>query len=94
MRIKWLRLALKDLDDIAQYIKQDNLGAAKRVVIIIKEKVKLLSNHPHIGRPGRVPETRELIVDSIPFIVSYRIKNNEIEILRVLHCSRRWPEKF
>ncbi len=47
-----------------------------------------------MGRPGRVLGTRELIVSSAPYIVPYRVKNNFIEILRVLHVAMEWPEEI
>lgn len=40
-----------------------------------------------MGRPGRIPGTRELIISSIPYIIPYRVKNNSIEVLRVLHVA-------
>ena len=93
MQIKWLKLALNDLDEIAEFIKKDNPQAAEKIVKMLWQKVNILKDHPEIGRPGRVKETRELILNEIPFIIPYRIKIN-IEILRVLHSSRNWPDKF
>jgi len=37
--------------------------------------------------------TRELVVRNLPYIIPYRVRDNTIEILRVLHTSRRWPGK-
>ncbi len=47
-----------------------------------------------IGRPGRRPNTRELIISGTPHIVAYRLKGRETQILRVLHGARRWPEQL
>ena len=60
----------------------------------IKNAVSLLSDQPGIGRVGRVPGTRELVVDKTPYVLPYRVLDNDIEILRVLHTSRRWPKKI
>jgi toxin ParE1/3/4 len=60
----------------------------------IEEAVSGLSSHPELGRPGRVPQTRELIVSGTPYIVPYRIKEDVVEILTVLHAARRWPDRF
>jgi toxin ParE1/3/4 len=35
--------------------------------------VHLLSETPEIGRPGRIPTTRELVVPKTRYIVPYRI---------------------
>jgi plasmid stabilization system protein ParE len=28
-----------------------------------------------------------------PYLLPYRIKSNEVEILRVLHAAQKWPER-
>ena len=38
--------------------------------------------------------TRELVIRNLPYIIPYRVRENFIEILRVLHTSRRWPGKL
>jgi addiction module toxin, RelE/StbE family len=94
MRIKWLRLALQDINEIAEYIALDNPHAARQLVKQIWLKATLLSAHPEIGRPGRVSGTRELFIDGTRYIVPYRIVEDQIQILRVLHTSRNWPDNF
>lgn len=90
-RIRWLKAALKNLDDEAVYIARDNPQAAKEVVRRILDDVDGLADHPAIGRSGRVPGTRELVVTGTPYLVPYRVKGKTVEILRVFHGSRRWP---
>jgi toxin ParE1/3/4 len=68
--------------------------AARRMVERIEEAVIRLEDHPDLGRSGRVPRTRELIVTGTPFIVPYRIKEDIVEILTVLHAARQWPDRF
>ena len=54
MRLRWTRLAERDLDDIAAYIGQDSPAAAARVVLeLIDQSDALLSRHAALGRPGR-----------------------------------------
>ena len=93
-RIKWLDLAVDDLDDIAGYISQDNPEAARRTVRRLWTAVKSLAEQPEMGRPGRVHGTRELVVSDTPFVVPHRVVGSEIEILRVLHGARDWPKSF
>jgi addiction module RelE/StbE family toxin len=93
LRLRWTRLAESDLDQIAAYIGQDSPAAAARVILELIDRVEtLLSRHPGIGRPGRVLGTRELIISGLPYIVPYRVRDRNVEILRVMHTSRRWPE--
>jgi toxin ParE1/3/4 len=94
MKIRWLEDSIKDLTLLRQYIAQENPTAARLVAKKIIHSVNLLLNQPGIGRAGRVPNSRELVVTGTPFLVPYRIKNNTIEILRVLHSAMPWPEEF
>ena len=92
MRLRWTRLAEIDLDEIAVYIGQDSPAAAARVVLeVIDQTESHLTRHVAVGRPGRVLGTRELVNAGLPYIVPYRVRDSDIEILRVLHTSRRWP---
>jgi toxin ParE1/3/4 len=94
MRIRWTRKALANLNDLAEYIAQDNPQAASKVVQRIVSVIDGLTKQPAMGRQGRVPGTRELVISGTPFIVPYRVKGSSIEILRVFHAARRWPEMF
>lgn len=92
MRLRWTRLAERDLDQIGDYIGQDNPAAAARVVLeLIDQAETLLPEHPAIGRPGRVLGTRELVIGNLPYIIAYRVRERDVEILRVLHTARAWP---
>jgi toxin ParE1/3/4 len=69
--------------------------SAKRVALHILYCVeRLLSENPKLGSAGRVPGTRELLIPKTPYVVPYRIRNGTIEIIRIYHTSRRWPEKL
>jgi addiction module RelE/StbE family toxin len=92
LRLRWTRLAERDLDQIGDYIGQDNPAAAARVVLeLIDQAETLLPEHPAIGRPGRVLGTRELVIGNLPYIIAYRVRERDVEILRVLHTARAWP---
>ena len=47
--------------------------------------------HPAAGRAGRLRGARELVIASLPYVIAYRVSERQIEILRVMHASRRWP---
>lgn len=53
-----------------------------------------LSNFPSMGRPGRVSGARELVVSGTPYIIPYRVRDEEVEILRVFHGARKWPRRL
>ncbi len=94
MKVKWVRHALKDLDDAGEFIARDNPQAAGKTVKRIWDATQLLAVHPHAGRAGRIPGTRELVVTGTPFIIPYRVVENTVQILRVLHGKRKWPDRF
>ena len=92
MRLRWTKRAERDLDEIARYIGQDSPAAAARVVLELLDHVEShLPNRPAVGRVGRVLGTRELVIGGLPYIVPYRVREQDLEMLRVLHTSRRWP---
>jgi plasmid stabilization system protein ParE len=92
MRVKWLRNALRNLDAEASHIATDDPQAARLVVKRVLGAVEKLADQPSLGRPGRVPGTRELIVRNTRYVVPYRIRGGTVEILRVFHASRKTPE--
>ncbi len=94
MKVVWFKMAVRDLESLKGYITQDNPQTAQKIVLGIKDKISLFSEQPGMGRPGRVPNTKELVIDHTPYILPYRVRDNRIEILRVLHVTRRWPQKF
>ncbi|EKD75148.1 MAG: addiction module toxin, RelE/StbE family [uncultured bacterium] len=94
MIIKWLDDAIYDLRSSRPYIAQDKPSAANHVAKRILHSVNLLLAHSGIGKPGRVPGTRELVVSNTPYIIPYRVRKNSIEILRVLHAAMQWPNEF
>ncbi len=94
MKIKWLQSALDDLDQVEIYIAKDNPTAAIDTVLQIIEMVGLLSEQPGMGRSGRVLGTKELVIPATPFIVPYRVIENNVQILRVYHDSRKWLERL
>jgi addiction module RelE/StbE family toxin len=94
VRVRWLKRALKNLDEEAEYIARDNPQAAARIVERIATSVDRLATHPASGRPGRVPGTRELVISGAPYVVPYLVRDETVEILRVFHAASKWPEKF
>ena len=93
MIIEWSNEALADLSSVHAYIAKDNPTAAQKVAMTIVESIETnLPDNPHIGRPGRVIGTRELVISNTPYIVPYRIKSGIIQVLRVYHGARRWPD--
>ena len=94
MRVRWLRTALRNLEDEASYIASDDPHVARLIVRRVLDAVAALSEQPALGRPGRVPRTRELVVPKTRYIVPYRVRAETMEVLRVFHASRRLPQQW
>lgn len=94
MRIRWLRQALRNLEDEAAFISTEDPAVARLVVERILAAVARLADDPAMGRPGRVPGTRELVVARTRYLVPYRVRGDAVEILRVFHTSRRLPPRW
>ena len=90
----WSPEAISDLEALRRYIERNDPAAARRIALHILRNVERLDRHPALGRPGRVPGTRELVVPDTPFVVPYRLAGNEVQVLRVYHTRRRWPERL
>jgi toxin ParE1/3/4 len=91
MQVRWVRKALQNLEQAHSYIAKDDREAASRTILKIQMAVNQLSQFPLMGRVGRVEGTRELVIANMPYFVVYRLQKNTVEILRVLHASRRYP---
>ena len=96
MEIKWLRTALLNLDQEAEYIAKDNPKAAQIIVQRIDNTISLLRDNPSLGHPGRLPGTRELVIPETRYIVPYRVhpQLQRIEILHIFHTSKKRPERW
>ena len=94
MRVRWLVRAVNDLEDLHEYIALDNPNAAGKEVEKVVNAIGLLRENPAMGRAGRVQGTRELVIPKSSYIVAYRVKDNVLEVLRILHGSRKWPKRF
>ena len=87
MSIKWTQAALRSVDDIAAYIANDNPIRATSFVLELQEAVTKLQAHPGMGRAGRVPGTRGLVLHK-NYIAIYRARGDDVEILRLHHAAR------
>jgi addiction module RelE/StbE family toxin len=94
VQVRWLRTALRNLDEEAAYIGAEDPQAAQLVVERVLNSVEMLATHPALGRPGRVPGTRELVVAKTRYLVPYRVRGEVVEVLRVFHTSRRPPQRW
>lgn len=89
MQIVWTAKAVAHLAEIRRFIAADKPDAAARTAARILQAVELLAAHPHLGHPGRQPNTREIIVPGTPYLIAYRMCAERLQILAVLHGARK-----
>jgi toxin ParE1/3/4 len=94
MRIRWTKRAIRSLVSIHAYISKDSADAAARVAADILDATVRLERFAHSGRSGRTKGTHELVVPGRPYIIPYRVVDDAILILSVVHTSRKWPKKL
>lgn len=94
MKVEWLLLARQDREEQLGYIAERDPWAAINLGDAIERAVNHLPAHPHIGRAGRVRGTRELVVSDTPYILAYRVEQDAVVILRLLHGAQNWPRRF
>ena len=94
MRVAFADRALNDLEALRDYIAADNPVAAREQVQKILAQVRVLEHQPKLGRPGRVQDTRELVISGTRYIAAYFVDTDIVRILAVIHSSMRWPSRF
>ncbi len=65
--------------------------AARKLALRVYEAIGSLPQFPHLGRLGRKPGTRGLVLPGLPFLAVYRVRKDVIEIARILHGAQKWP---
>ncbi len=92
MLLRWTTAAVEDLTRICDYTEASfGPGRARRTAIAIYRAATTLGQSPNLGRKGRVPNTRELVIQDLPFVILYRLDPDSIEIVRILHGAQQWP---
>ena len=95
--LDWAESALDELGEGIAYYAERNPDAAQRMLEEINHAAQSLvaTEVPSKGRPGRLVGTRELVVGSrTPFILVFAETKSQqpaIQILRVMHTSRKFP---
>ena len=89
--IVWLPEAVADLNDILDFIAEQNVLAALGVDAQIKRQIDQLINFPLLGRKGRILGSYELVISRTPYLAAYRLQEKQIQILHIFHERRSWP---
>jgi addiction module RelE/StbE family toxin len=94
VKLTWSAFALSDRDAIFTYIETDNPSAAVLIDERIVAVTRRLIDFPASGRIGRIPGTRELVINGTPYVAAYTVSETTVRILRVLHGMQEWPDSL
>ena len=96
MHLEYSDQSIIDLDNIIEYIAKDNKSRALQYIDKMKSKIELLVHAPNIGVACKTQkinqDCRILIFEH--YLVFYTIKENNIQIKRVLHSSVNYVDTF
>ncbi len=90
LNLIWEADALLQYEVLIEFVNERHPVAATALARRIDEAVERACLFPHIGRPGRVSGTRELIAHP-NYIVVYQITETAIDVLRLLHARQHYP---
>lgn len=80
----------QNIQDVHDYIEQDNADAAMRTLLHIEDQVDSLADPNFPRRPGRVKGTLELVVHP-NYVVVMQQSTTTVTILNVLHVATKYP---
>lgn len=89
VEIVWSPLARTRLREIQTFIARDKPEAAARLATRIVAVVETLRQHPHLGRTGTEPSSRELLIGGTPYLVLYRVVGTRVTITTIWHGAQR-----
>ena len=90
MNVRWTAAAREDRAGAVASIRIDNPRAAARMDQRFSDAAEKLADFPKLGKPGKIPGTRELIPHESYRLV-YEIEQETVWVLSLVHTSRQWP---
>jgi toxin ParE1/3/4 len=91
MELRWTQEAAADLERITDYLFVHAPERAERLVRALYEAPSSLLTFPHRGRSGTKEGTRELVMSPLPYIVVYKVREDAVYVVRILHGAQQWP---
>jgi len=92
VRARYTSTALSELFEILTYLSDRNPSAADAVARRIDKVISTVSSFPHIGQEIDEADLRMLSLVRYPYLIFYRVKADEIEVLHIRHGARQRPD--
>jgi len=88
MNIDFTSDALRDINDIWEYIAADSVASAERVVRAIDSALSLLADFPGIGHTrSDVDDPRYRFWSVYSYLIVYRHSDTVLTVVRIVHGS-------
>ncbi len=97
LEIRYLATAERDLDDIFEYIMKDRPVVASSLLEEIDRSISHLSRNPELGvvpKDDRLKKLGYRVLIIRKYLVFYVVKNESIQIRRILHGARQYGFLF
>jgi toxin ParE1/3/4 len=89
VRLRVTRRAATQIEKALDHIEADSPEGANHVRERIQTLLRLLMQHPHAGQATDVPGVRRLTLSPYPYLLFYRVTDDEVIVQRLRHTSRR-----
>ncbi len=89
MNVVYAPRALRDLQAITAYLAERSPSATANVLAGLKSSINTLSYFPKIGRLVDEAGHRRMPVPRYPYLIFYRVVEDELVILHIRRTSRR-----
>jgi len=86
--LKWTTVAADELEAAQRYYHDLNPAAARTLAQRLLGAAQLVQQQPHVGRSGMREGTREWVVSHTPYVLVYRVRAADVEIVHVWHAAR------
>jgi antitoxin ParD1/3/4/toxin ParE1/3/4 len=81
--------AEQDLSEIWEYIAEDSVKAANRVLAVVERTIRRLAKNPGIGHlREELADRRHRFFPIYSYLIVYRFEAKPLEVIRVLHAAR------
>jgi len=100
LRARFSPRAVRDLDEVLNYIAADNPDVAERVRRVILNTADFLAEHPELGRrirqaTARHRQIRWIVVPKFRnYLIFYQPFGETVMVVRVLHAAQDWTRFF
>ena len=92
-----LRFTVKAQRDLASHFVRTEKRSPRKAIADdekIWEACLLLLDFPGMGRAGRLSGTQEYVVPDTPYILAYRIDDEILRVVRIMHGAQLWPRSM